>query len=78
MSNIKEVLQKIEKGISPFVGRRKDYQMTAEEMFILGEYALKYPLECVATVFDYGFFKGVRWQKKQEEKRRKHEHTKQQ
>lgn len=68
MSSLQELLKKISKGIEPYKGRRRHYQMTTEELFLMGEYAKEAPLECVVTMFDYGFFKGVSYQKNKSKK----------
>ena len=58
-----QIMESIEKAVTPYRGRRKQYQMSVEELFIMGQYAKEYPLETIAAIFDYGFVKGVKYQK---------------
>ncbi len=71
MNSTERMWNAINKTKEMYLGRRKGYSMTFSEMAALGEYTTNYLYDGISAVFNYGFIKGIRYQKAQEKKKRK-------
>lgn len=71
MNSTERMWNAINKPKEMYLGRRKGYSMTFSEMAALGEYTTNYLYDGISAVFNYGFIKGIRYQKAQEKKKRK-------
>lgn len=71
MNSTERMWNAINKTKEMYLGRRNGYSMTVSEMAALGEYTQNFLYDGISAVFNYGFIKGIRYQKAQEKKKRK-------
>ena len=71
MTVIEKMWNTINKSEEKYHSKGKGYEIGANEILALGEYVQSNLFCGVCAIFDYGFIKGVRYQKAQEKKKRK-------
>ena len=70
MTNVEKMWKTIEKAKKELYGHRGGYLMKTQEMIELVNIAGTEPFVVVTSAFNYGFIKGMRYQKAQEKKKR--------
>lgn len=71
MNSTERMWNAINKTKEMYLGRRNGYSMTFSELVALGEYTKNFLYDGISAAFNYGFIKGIRYQKAQEKKKRK-------
>lgn len=70
MASVEKMWNALEKAKKELYGHRDRYLMKYQEIITLMNQAGNNPFTAVVNAFDYGFIKGMRYQKAQEKKRR--------